>query len=168
MLGANLAGLATPWPAHDRATVFAQARTTEAIGGPLGEIPASAPELSAPGLETSWARASAAEQPDLLIEAGQDGPEEGVLDESADDLQRAGVWAVDRSGDIDLRRDLLALPVLEEPGDAPDHALVQLFQDGLVAVLRCVVDLHVLEEGLDVSAHGPLVDLDLRVEGEDA
>src|ERR1700704_4286098 len=47
------------------------------------------------------------------LEAGQDGLEEGVLDQADDGLDDAGVGVVERAGDLDAGRDLVPRPVLQ-------------------------------------------------------
>ena len=80
--------------------------------------------------------------PQLEIEAGQDGLEEGVLDQTNHDVHEADVRVIDPPFHRGLRRDLFAGAILEELRDAADDPLVHLADDRLVLLLLRIVDLR--------------------------
>src|SRR5260221_5056759 len=115
---------------------------------------------------TAGRSALGAEPLDLLLEAGEDRLDEGVLQDATDALAGARLRAADGPGDVGLRRDVFGLLVLEKVGEAADDHLVELVKEALLLVLLGVVDLHPLEKGLDVAVHLAVLDPKLRVEGE--
>src|SRR5258706_6687920 len=102
------------------------------------------------------------------LEAGQDGLEEGVLDEADDRVDDARVGVVEGARDLDAGRDLVPRPVLQHARDSAHHAFVDLAEHVLVAILPRVVDRHVLEERFDVAGHPAVLDRELRVDREPA
>jgi len=91
-----------------------------------------------------------------------------AFDEPAEDLERARLRVAERTRDVGDRRHFLARTVLEDLGGHPDRSLVDLLDELLVAVLFLVIDLHVPEERLHPATNPPVLDVDLRVQREDA
>src|SRR5438046_5331790 len=95
--------------------------------------------------------------PDVALEPGKNGAEERVLDEPAEDLERARLRVAERTRDVGDRRHFLARTVLEDLGGHPDRSLVDLLDELLVAVLFLVIDLHVPEARLHPPTHPPVL-----------
>src|SRR5262249_16052306 len=102
----------------------------------------------------------------LDVEAGQDGLEEGVLDQASDRGENAHSGLGERARQIDPGRDFLAGAVLEDLGDASHDTFVELSQGTLPSVLLGAVDHHVLEERLHVARYLAVSDSELGVKGE--
>src|SRR5215470_1622501 len=111
---------------------------------------------SAPGMTT------------LDVEAGQDGLEEGVLDQASDRVEDARAGLVEWAREIDPGRDFLAGAVLEDLGDPSHDTFVELLHGTLRSVLLGAVDHHVLEERLHVARYLAVPDSELGVQGEPA
>ena len=104
----------------------------------------------------------------LLFKTGQDGFEKCVFDELADDLPCAGFRIPCLARDIRSGSNLLLRPALQKLGDPSDQHLVHLMTEAPPTVFLSVVDLHILEERLDIAGNGSISDVQLRGEGKDA
>src|SRR5665647_1052337 len=103
----------------------------------------------------------------LLFKAGQDGFEKCALDELADDLPGAGFRISYRTRDIHPGGNFLLRPVFQQFGDPADQDLVHLTSEAPSPVLSSVVDLHILEERLDITGYSSISDVQFRYEGKD-
>src|SRR5262249_50495947 len=76
---------------------------------------------------------------------------ERVLEQADHDLPGRGLGGLDRSRQVCTRCHLIVRSILEHGADDSNHRLVGLLADRLLGILRAIVDLEVLEEGLHVS-----------------
>jgi hypothetical protein len=100
-------------------------------------------------------RTSAARAAIFALETREDGSHEGILQESSQRLPGAELWTVQWSREIDLRRNLAPVPILEYPRSGGHQAFRQFPEEWLIAILARIVEVQVLEEWLDVAADAP-------------
>ena len=102
----------------------------------------------------------------FFLKSRRDGINEGIFEDTEQSFPGAKLRAINPSRNSDSSRHLISPPVFQQPRGGGDNSLADLSEEGLVAFLVRVVNVHFPKQRVDITVDLAVSDGKFGIEGQ--